>query len=321
MTVGVGEVTVPDEPTDADLRALFDTLKNWGRWGDDDERGTLNYLTPAHCRAAVALVADGVSLSLARDLAVTPSAEMPFPAHHHMLTAGDARHNTGMPGYEASRDYVGTDVHGLGLTHVDALCHMFVAGQMYNGIPASEVRSDGALRNTVMSLAEGVVGRGVLLDVPRARGVPYLDGDDLVRRRDLEAAEAQAGVEVGRGDVLLVSTGRDSRRAARGGTLSPAEGIAGLHPDCLPWLHGREVAILGSDGISDAMPGLRVPNWPFPVHQIAITAIGLHLIDNMSLEGLAAACAERGRGSFLFAMAPLRIERGTGCPVNPLAVL
>ena len=316
-----GEPSVPAEPTADDLRSLFEALKNWGRWGPDDERGALNHLTPAHRQAAARLVTDGVSLSLGRDLAVQPSAEMPFPAHHHMLAAGDARENTGLPGYEASRDYVGTDVHGLGVTHVDALCHMFVAGNMYNGVPAEEVRSDGARRNTVMTLADGIVGRGVLLDVPRARGVPFLEDDEVVRRSDLEAAESLAGLEVGAGDVLLVSTGRDERRRAHGGALVPADGIAGLHPDCLPWIWSRGVAVLGSDGISDAMPGLQVPNWPFPVHQIGITAIGLHLIDNMALGGLAAACSERSRWAFFFSLAPLRIQRATGCPVNPLAVL
>jgi kynurenine formamidase len=238
-----------------------------------------------------------------------------------MLAAGDARDSNGIPGYEATRDYVGAHVHGLGVTHVDALCHMMVAGRMYNGAPASDVRSDGARRNSVMALAGGVVGRGVLLDLARVRGVPYLDGNTAATLADLEAAEGAEAVRVGPGDVLLVSTGRDARRAARGGTLDPAEGMAGLHPECLPFLHERGIAVLGSDGISDPMPGVGVPGWPFPVHQIGITAIGLHLIDNMALGALAEECAARTRWSFLFTLAPLRVEGGTGCPVNPIAVL
>jgi kynurenine formamidase len=214
-----------------------------------------------------------------------------------MLAAGDARANTGLPGYEATTDYIGSDVHGLGVTHVDALCHMFVRGEMYNGGPPSDVRSDGARRNTVMALAEGVVGRAVLLDIPRARGVQYLDGDVLVTRADLDAAEEAEAVRVGPGDILMVATGRDARRASVG-ALDPADGLAGLHPECLPWLHEREVAVLG-DGISDAMPGLQVPEWPFPVHQIGITAISLHLIDNMALDALSSECAARNQWGVL----------------------
>jgi kynurenine formamidase len=323
MTAGkTGAEGGPATPSPAELDELYASLKNWGRWGDDDERGALNHLTPAHRAAAAALVADGETVSLAHDLPVRPSAENPYPAHHHMLASGDARDATGIPGYEATRDYVGAHVHGLGVTHVDALCHMFVRGQMYNGALPALVRSDGALRNSVMALAGGLVGRGVLLDIPAVRGVPYLDGDSVVTTADLEAAEAAEGVRAGPGDILLIATGRDGFRQARGGSLVPGvDGMAGLHPQCLPLLHERCIAVLGSDGISDPMPGLGVPGWAFPVHQIGITGIGLHLIDNMALGTLAERCAERRRWAFLFTLAPLRIEGGTGCPVNPIALL
>lgn len=309
-------------PSTEDLQRLFAEVRNWGRWGDGDERGTLNHLTPERRRAAAALVVDGTPVSLGHDLGVRPSPENPYPAHHHMLAAGDARDSTGVPGYEAARDYVGAHVHGLGVTHVDALCHMFVDGRMYNGVPAAEVRSDGARRNSVMALADGVSGRGVLLDVARSRGVEHLAAGDHVTVADLEAAETGAGVEVGAGDLLLVATGRDAWRRSSGGTLAPgADGMAGLHPECIAWLQDRQVAVLGSDGISDPMPGLGVPGWPFPVHQIGITAMGLHLIDNMALGELSDRCAAAGRWAFLLTVAPLRIEGGTGCPVNPIALL
>jgi kynurenine formamidase len=166
-------------------------------------------------------------------------------------------------------------------------------------------------------MADGVVGRGVLLDVPRATNADFFDTGQVVTVADLEAAERAEGVEVRAGDILLVAWGREARRRARDGF----DGFSGLHPECLPWLHEREVAVLGSDGISDPMPFLRTPGWPFPVHQIGITAIGLHLIDNAALAGLGARCARAGRWEFLFTMAPLRIPKGTGCPVNPVAVL
>jgi kynurenine formamidase len=307
-----------ETPSKADLDAMYESLKNWDRWGADDQRGALNHLAAPHRLAGAACVQDGTSVSLARDLGTEPSAENPHPAHHHMLASGDARDSNGIEGYEAARDYVGLDVHGLYTTHVDALSHMFVRGEMYGGRPASEVRSDGARANTIMSMADGVVGRGVLLDIPRALGTPFLDHGELVTVADLETAEASEGVQVGTGDILLIAWGRDNRRAARNGAF---DGMAGLHPECLPWLQDRQVAVLGSDGISDPMPFLGIPEWPFPVHQIGITGMGLHLIDNLALSELSQRCAEASRWTFLFTMAPLRIPRGTGCPVNPTAVL
>ena len=307
-------------PSPGELEHIYEDVRNWGRWGDDDERGTLNFLTPEVRARALALPRDGIVLSLAHDLAVAPSPETPEPAQHHMLAAGDARDASGIPGYEASRDYFGTAVHGLGITHVDALCHMFVRGEMYNGVPAQAVRSDGATRNTLMTLADGLVGRGVLLDVPRAHQVEFLEANEAIGIADLEAAERAQRLAVRSGDILVVSTGRDARRRQANGVLNPfTSGLAGLHPECLPWLHDREIAALGSDGISDGMPGLGIEGWPFPVHQVGITGMGLHLIDNMNLEGILAACLERRRWEFLLTIAPIRIPRATGCPVNPIA--
>jgi kynurenine formamidase len=304
-------------PTTADLDTLYESLKTWGAWGEDDQRGTLNHLTPERAAAAARLVRTGRSISLAHDLATEPRPEHPNPVQHHMLASGDARDSNGIPGYEAARDHLALDVHGLWTTHVDALSHMFVRGQMYGGRPASDVRSDGARSNTVLSMAGGVIGRGVLLDIPRTRGVDHLGAGEVATVADLERAESVQGVAVGPGDILLVATGREHRRRETRGF----DGLAGLHPGCLPWLHDREVAVLGSDGISDPMPFLGTEEWPFPVHQIGIVAMGLTLIDNVSVVELAGACAEGGRWEFLFTMAPLRIPRATGCPVNPVAVL
>ena len=317
----MSDTTKPKTPTEAELDALFDTLSNWGRWGDEDERGMLNHLLPEHAARAAAEVRDGLAVSLAHDLDVQPTPETPVPAQHHMLAAGDARTESGIPGYEAARDFVGAHVHGLGVTHIDALCHMFVRGQMYNGVAASEVRSDGARRNTILSFADGIVGRGVLLDIAATRGVEFIDGSEAVSLAELEATERRQGVKVVKGDILVVASGRDVRRRAAGGSLDPAAGMVGLHAECLPWLREREIAVLGSDGISDPLPGLGIPNWPFPIHQIGITALGLHLIDNLALGALARACAERKRWSFLFTLGAIRMPGATGCPVNPIALL
>jgi kynurenine formamidase len=310
-----------DALSTADLDGLFDRLCQWGRWGPEDERGSLNHLTAERTAAAAATVTEGRVLSLAHDLALSSTAEHYHPAEHRMLSTGDQRHSHRIAGYEASHDYIGTDVHGTGLTHIDALSHMFVQGRMYNDLPASLVTTEGALRTSVMSLADGVVGRGVLLDVPGARDVPFLDGDAVVTVADLEAAEERQQCHVGPGDLVAVSTGRDVRRARAGRPLSPlSDGMAGLDPRCLDWLAEREPAVLGSDGISDRMPMQPSDRWPFPIHQIAITAMGLHLVDSLRLDALAALCATLGRWTFLLTIAVLRIPGGTGCPVNPIAL-
>jgi kynurenine formamidase len=312
---------MPEWFTDAELDAVYERSKNWGRWGNDDERGTLNLLTPERVRAAASLVTEGLSVSLAHDLATSVTPENPRPVEHRMLAHGEQRQSSGIPGYEACRDYVGTDIHGVGITHIDALSHMFVAGQMYNGLDPSMVSELGALRNSIMPLATGVVGRGVLLDVPSSRGVPYLELDDVVTVDDLLAAERAQGVLVGEGDIALISTGRDAMRARRGQPHSPhSDGVAGLHPECIGWIHDRGVAVLGSDGISDCLPLAQSDRWPFPVHQIGITAMGLYLVDSMRLDELALRCADLARWSFMVTIAVLRIPGGTGCPVNPIAV-
>jgi kynurenine formamidase len=302
--------------TEDDVDRLWSELSNWGRWGDDDERGALNHLTDAHRAHAATLVRDGVTVSLARNLAVDPAPEMPHPVQHHMITSGDALDRQGIPGYQGTGDFLGAHVHGLGISHVDALCHMFVKDRMYNDRPPTDVTSAGAKYNTVMTMADGVVGRGVLLDIAGLRGVDYLEPDDYVTLEDLAAAEAREGVTVGTGDILMIATGRENRDDAVG-----FQGLAGVHAECLPWLRDREIAMLGSDGITDPMPGLGIPNWPFPIHMVGIAGLGIHLVDNMALRALGAACAERNRWEFLFVLSPLRVIGGTGCPVNPVAVL
>jgi kynurenine formamidase len=304
----------------ADLERIFEQVKNWGRWGAHDERGALNYVTDAKRSAAAALVRDGSAVSCARELPVQPSPENPSPAHHHMLRAGDAAAMPGLDGLEATMDYIGIAFHGMATSHIDALCHVMVGGRMYNGFAAGDVKSTGALRCSVMAARDGIVSRGVLLDVPRARGAPWLEPGEPIRRAELEGAARAQGVGVEEGDVLLVGTGRDARRAAHGPWDPVGVGLAGLHPDCIPWLHERRIAVLGSDGVSDPLPGAGIPGWPIPVHQCCLVAMGVHLLDNLALDGLSEACAERRRWSFLLTVAPLRVEGGTGSPVNPIAV-
>jgi kynurenine formamidase len=301
------------------LDKIFEQVKNWGRWGDDDQAGALNFITPAKRAAAAALVSEGVSVSCSLDFPVLPAADNPHPALHHMIQAGDSCTGSGMGGLEASMDFIGIAFHGMATSHIDALCHVFVNETMYNGRPASEVKSVGAMSNAITVARDGIVSRGVLLDIPRLRGVDWLEPGEKIGPDELEAAEAAQGVTVGEGDILLVATGRDARRDKHG-AWGPMEGMAGLGGDCVPWIHERRIAVLGSDGISDAIPSTDIEEWPVPLHQCCLVAMGVHLLDNLNLAGLSEACATHSRWEFLFTVAPLPIDGGTGSPVNPLAV-
>ncbi|MEO5722736.1 MAG: cyclase family protein, partial [Ilumatobacteraceae bacterium] len=227
---------------------------------------------------------------------------------------------TGVPGLETALDYVGVAFHGMAVSHLDALCHVFHDGLMYNGVPATDVKSIGALRNSVMTCANGVVSRGVLLDIPRLRGVEWLEPRDTISPSELDAAATAAGIEVEAGDVVLVSTGRDVRRAAFG-PWDPLEvGMAGLAPECADWIHDHDIAVIGSDGVSDPLPN-NSNGWPIPIHMCCLVAMGVLLLDNLDLSGLSAACGQAGKWEFLFTIAPLQVVGATGSPINPVAIL
>ena len=299
-----------------DLAALFERVSNWGRWGADDQRGALNHIGPAEIVHAASLVREGRTVSLARNFPTHPGPENPWPAQHHMVIAGDDCCVPGVEGLEVSTDFIGIAFHGMASSHIDALCHVFAQGRMYNGRSASEVKSTGAKVNSIMAASDGIVGRGVLLDVPRARGIPFVAAEDFVTVADLEAGEVAGGVRVGKGDLVLVRLGRDVRRAE-----CQDQVVAGLDPRIVEWLHAREVAVLGGDGVHDPIPNGRIHrDWAMPIHMLGLAAMGLHLLDNLDLEPLARTCAQVRRWAFQLLIAPLRIEGGTGSPLNPIAV-
>ncbi|MDA0366380.1 MAG: cyclase family protein [Chloroflexi bacterium] len=300
----------------ADVGRMAEQLRNWGRWGPEDERGALNLITAETRAEALRLITDSAVVSCALPLPVMPAPGNYRPVEHHVLRGGDAASRDGL---SFSADWFAIAPHGMATTHLDALCHVFSNGKMYNGFDQSEVRSDGAMKNSIMAGRDGIVGRGVLLDIPGLKGVDWLEPGTPIHSEDLLAAEQRQGVTVGAGDILLIGTGRDARRAAEGPWDFRDSGLAGLYADCLPFLHERGVAVLGCDGVSDVLPS-RVEGSIQPIHEVAIAHIGIHIIDNMALDRLTAACRQRSRYAFAFFLAPLRLERGTASPVNPLAV-
>ena len=303
--------------TEAQIKDFFTSLSNWGKWGAKDQLGALNYVTPEKRARAAGLVREGKTVSLSLPLATTPSPDNPTPVVHLMMQTGDLEEAQFPLPYSA--DYFAIAPHGLATTHLDALCHVFYQGKMYNGYPAADVTVHGAKNGAIDAIKEGIVARGALLDIPRAKGKSWLEPKEAIFPKDLEAAERAQGVQVEEGDILLVRTGRHARIRALGAWDSFREGLAGLHASCLPWLHERRIAAMGADGASDLFPS-GYEEVVAPIHLVTIVAMGVHLIDNCDLEAVSEACAERSRWAFLLMIAPLVLHRGTASPVNPLAV-
>jgi kynurenine formamidase len=308
-------------PNRTRMDEIFESVKNWGRWGDEDEAGALNLITDEVRRAGAACVRHGRAVSCSRNIPVDPAPDNPHPALHMMVAGGDDCLVHGL-GLESTSDFVGIAFHGMASTHLDAFCHVHRNGQMYNGYAGTLVKSTGAKKNSVMCGKDGIVSRGVLIDVPRALGVPWLEPGQVIDPDQLDRAlEGQGGVEVREGDILLIATGRDARRAEFGPWNPMDPGMPGLHPECVPWLHARGIAVLGSDVVSDPIPLPPIEGWSMPIHECTLVAMGVHLLDNLDLSGLMAACDELSQWDFQFTVAPLRIEEATGSPVNPIALL
>jgi kynurenine formamidase len=298
-----------------DFERLFDELKNWGRWGDDDELGTLNFLGPAEVIAACKLVTHGRRVSLSRRLDTSSGPDNQKPALHYMTRM--AERSGSEPTFYT--DFFGTDYHGKSVSHIDALCHVAYNGLLYNGRQGDEtVNSTGSTFVPVSALANGVVGRGVLLDAPRARRVDWLEPPCALGAEDLDEIASTLGVEVRRGDVVLVRTGHVRRRQTLG-PWDPDVSSAGLGVSSMRLLAGRQVALLGSDGDNDSHPS-PVAGILHPIHILAMNAMGMCLLDNLDLEALSSACEQAGTFQFLLTVAPLTIPGGTGSPVNPIAV-
>jgi kynurenine formamidase len=281
-------------------------LSNWGRWGKDDQIGALNLITPAKRKQAAALVKEGVSVSMAGDLDTEKAVDNPNPFELQMLTIGS--------------DQISVRYHGITHTHLDSLAHINDNGVFYNGYKpdADTVLKQRHSKNSIHNVKNGIFTRGVLIDIPRLKGVPYLEPGTPIYVEDLEAWEKKAGVKVGAGDALFVRTGVWARRKAMGPWLrGRAEGgrSAGLDPSVIPWLRQRDIAIMGSDHPQYVSPSyLRGA-----AHDFALLYLGIHLFDNCDLEALADAAAARKRWEFLLTAAPLAIPGGTGSPANPIA--
>ncbi|HEY2279690.1 MAG TPA: cyclase family protein [Streptosporangiaceae bacterium] len=303
--------------TEAQFRDLYERLRARPEWGPRDRRGALNFLTPDVVAAACREVRLGRSVSLAGPVEDRAAPDNPQPASHHMNTGQDVP--PGAAGLAFAADRFAMNIHGDADSHLDALCHVIFDGHLYNGVQADVITADGARALSVAADADGIVGRGVLLDIPRLRGLPWLEPGEHVTADDLASAEASQRVRVGRGDLLFVRVGH-RRRKAELGAWDAAASRAGLHPSALEFVAEREVAVLGSDSNSDTAPSV-ADGVDFPVHVLAINALGVQLLDYLQFEDLVPLCEAVDHWTFLCVVAPLRIPGGTGSPVNPIAVV
>jgi kynurenine formamidase len=293
--------------SEEEIVTLFDTCSNRGKWGQDDELGTLNYITPEKRTAAARQVQTGESFSIARPLSVEQWANNPHPLEHKMLY--EQHHPI------SALDYIGVWIHGFAVTHLDAITHVYWEDNCYNGRKAADVATQaGLLYGSIMAQANGIFTRGVLLDVAAARGVDWLAPTEIVTPQDLEAAEEQGNTRVESGDAVFVRVGVEAREKVEG-----PENLAqrpGVGPECVQWLHERQVAVYSGDCVENIpYPSTRVP---LPLHMIGLVAMGLVLLDITDVEKLAEACRRLGRYEFLLTVAPLVIPRGTGSPANPI---
>lgn len=303
-------------PTPEEVLSYVRERRNWGRWGKDDDVGAINLITPQKRAAAAALVRSGRSVSLSREFPKTPAPGNAYPAQHWMRIIPRGR-----GGFSA--DYYGIFYHGVASTHLDALCHTWDEQGMWNGRdPQREITFDGALFGAVDRWSDGIITRGVLLDVPRYRGEPYVQQAKPVHGWELEEIATAQGVTLEAGDAVVVYSGREAWQAAHpdrpyGAPFTPGvQERPGLHVSCLPFIRDHDVAVLVWD-MMDHMPiGYDIP---WSVHA-AIFAYGIALLDNALLQPLAEACAQEGRYEFMLMIAPLKVVGGTGSPANPIAL-
>ena len=303
------------EPTSTVSRAEFDrwmeSISNWGRWGEDDELGTLNLVTPAKSKAAVALVQEGVTVSMALDLNTVQDALNQNPFRHSVATGK-------FSGHDVAGDDYGVQYHGFAHSHIDGLPHFAHKGKLYNGFGFDTIKPTGATKLGIHNLKNGIVSRAVLVDMAWFKEVDFLEPGTAITVADLEAWEQKTGVTVGSGDVLLVRTGR-WERVRQKGQWNFLEAAAGMHASVAQWLKERDVALIGCDGVSDVMPS-GVEGLANPLHELVLVGLGMRILDNLNLDDVAQAAKARNRWEFLFVGAPLRVVGGTGSPLNPLAV-
>jgi kynurenine formamidase len=290
----------------AEFDAMFQQIKNWGRWGPDDQLGSANLVTAVKRKQAVSLAKTGETVSLAHNPLTERADDNASPFEHTMLRGN-------------SMDRYAVSYHGYAHSHIDALCHILYKDHTYNGYARADVNTDkGCTKLGIENLKKGIVTRGILIDIARLRNLPYLEPGTAIYVEDLKAWEKKAGVKIASGDAVLLRTGRWARRE-KVGPWNVGQSAAGLHASVAPWIKARGVAFLGSDAAEDVTPSM-VEGITLPIHTLLITALGINLLDNQDLEALGETAARLNRWEFMLTIAPVPVTGGTGFPVNAIAM-
>jgi kynurenine formamidase len=305
-----------------EFERIFESVKNWGRWGADDQLGTLNLITPQRVCRAASLVRSGRRVSMAIPINKVAGPDNPNQALHFLTQGHDVPIDSSKVRF--ALDFMGMACHGDCHTHVDALCHISYDGRTYNGYEATEVvKTTGATSQDITAYSTGIVGRGVLLDIPKLRGVEWLEPGDAVTRSELDDCVVLQEVEIGEGDILVLRTGHHRRRLGLGAwdnSPPPAgEGKAGIHVDTIPWMHEKGIAAFLPDGDGETVPSV-VDGITYPIHPLQVVAMGMLVSDSLQFEDLVQACEEERRYEFMVVGLPLRLPGGTGSPWNPIAI-
>ena len=310
---------IPDE---AQVLDWMESLSNWGRWGEDDQLGCLNLITQKKRIQAAALVQDGIPVSCARPISTDMNADVTFQVQRFMVDSGEGRMEDSPERQYTRRgaaEFIGMGFHGQSITHIDAMSHYSWKGNLYNGKPANLITSrQGAQTHSIEAAYSGIITKGILLDLPKLRGVEYLDPNEPVMPLDLLEAEKAQGVKIEEGDILLVRTGNYKMRLANPPAQS-GEPMTACQVACTPLFKERGIAMLGTDTSNDFRPS-HYSTVGSPLHTMCLVTMGLWLIDNANLEELSEACARRNRYEFMLTLAPLRLRNVTGSPVSPIAL-
>jgi kynurenine formamidase len=300
----------------AEFDALLATVNNAGRWGNQDERGTLNLITADVRRAAALEVQTGITVSLAREMVHgEPEGHGFGPIAVDLIVVSDSVLGPSDGSVVWAAEQTSLFYHGWSYTHIDALTHMAYHGRGYNNAPSAHAPPAGQTRNSVAAMRDGILARGVLIDLPALKDVPYVAPGGAITADDFEAWEERTGVRVRPGDILLVRSGRWSEAAS----AANVAGSAGIHPSAAAWLHERGVAALGDEGGTDTTP-TAVEGINSPLHVLVLVGMGMPLIENLDLDRLASEAAAQNRWTFLLVIAPLNVRGATGSAVNPIAI-
>ena len=295
----------------AKVASLIEKLSNWGRWGVDDQLGTLNLITPKVRIEAAKQVKEGISVSMAHNADKKLSIYNASPYSHNMTSTGES------PDAQWAGDQICIAYHGYAHTHIDALCHLFHKGKIYNGVSQTVVTRSGAKKMSIIGLKQGIFTRGILLDLPVMKGVEWLKPGYAVTVKDLEAFEKWANVRIRKGDAVFLRTGRWARENVKG-PWNIGSNSAGFHYSCMEWFAKRDIGFIGSDVASDILPS-GVEGFTHPVHAIALHALGMNVFDCCDFLEISHMCQKLKRYSFLLTANPLPVDGATGSPLNPVA--